>query len=247
MQNFKDGEIILINKPYQWSSFDVVKKIRGILNKNYKFSYERTETAPKFKIKVGHAGTLDPLATGLMIICTGKQTKNIDQLQAQNKEYTGTFFFGATTPSFDKEHEPDVKYPTDHITRELILETAKQFVVTFQQVPPVFSAVKVNGRRSYKAARKGNVETEPLAREVTIYDFQITKIGLPLVEFKVSCSKGTYIRSLARDFGKALGSGAYLEALCRTGSGNYRLEDAIEIADFEAKLTAGVPDERKSD
>lgn len=236
MQNFKEGEIILINKPYQWSSFDLVKKIRGLLNKAHTFSYEKGETIPKYKLKVGHAGTLDPLATGLMIICTGKQTKNIDQLQAQNKEYTGTFFIGATTPSFDKEHEPDVQYPVDHITKELIYETVKKFIGTTSQVPPVFSAVKVNGKRSYKTARKGNMDAIPSPREITIYDFQITKIELPLVEFKVTCSKGTYIRSLARDFGKALNSGAYLEALCRTSVGNYKLENAMEISDFETLL-----------
>lgn len=215
----------------------MVKKIRGLLNKHHKFSYESTETAPKFKIKVGHAGTLDPLATGLMLICTGKQTKNIDQLQAQSKEYTGTFFIGATTPSFDKEHEVDAEYPTDHITEELILATAKKFVGELKQVPPVFSAVKVNGRRLYKAARKGNMDAEPLPREVIIYDFEITKFDMPLVEFRVSCSKGTYIRSLARDFGKAVGSGAYLNSLCRTVVGNYKLENAMEMTDFEASFT----------
>lgn len=236
MQNFKEGAIILINKPYKWTSFDVVKKIRGLLNRHLRFSYDKGETKPKYKIKIGHAGTLDPLATGLMMICTGKQTKNIDQLQAQNKEYTGTFFIGATTPGFDKEKEVDVRYPTGHITKELILEAAQKFIGTSRQAPPVFSAVKVNGKRSYKSARKGNMEVEPLPREITIHDFQITRIELPLVEFKVSCSKGTYIRSLARDFGKALNSGAYLESLCRTGIGNYKLEDAMEIAEFEAEL-----------
>lgn len=240
MQNFKEGEIILINKPYQWSSFDVVKKMRGLLNMHHDFSYEKGETKPKFKIKIGHAGTLDPLATGLMMICTGKQTKNIDQLQAQNKEYTGIFFLGATTPSFDKEHAIDVTYPTDHITKDQIFDTAKKFIGKSQQVPPVFSAVKVDGKRSYKSARKGKMDAEPDPREITIYEFEITKIDIPLVEFIVICSKGTYIRSLARDFGKALGSGAYLESLCRTGIGNYRLEDAIEIVDFEASLQATI-------
>ena len=234
--DFKEGEIILINKPYRWSSFDVVKKVRGLLNKHQQFTYKTTETAPKFKIKVGHAGTLDPLATGLMLICTGKQTKNIDQLQAQSKTYTGTFFIGATTPSFDKEHEIDVTYPTMHITEDLIEETAKFFIGVLQQIPPIFSAIKVNGRRLYKAARKGNMDAEPLPREITIYDFKITKIALPLVEFKVLCSKGTYIRSLARDFGQALGSGAYLDSLCRTAVGNYQLENAMEISAFEATL-----------
>jgi tRNA pseudouridine55 synthase len=236
MQNFKDGEIIQINKPLGWSSFDVVKKMRGILNRSHNFTYEKGETVPKYRIKIGHAGTLDPLATGLMIICTGKQTKNIDQLQAHNKEYTGTFFLGATTPGFDKELEADAHFPTGHITEELILEAAKKFIGTIQQIPPVFSAVKVNGKRSYKAARKGNMNAEPLPREITIHEFQITKIELPLVGFRVVCSKGTYIRSLARDFGKALNSGAHLEALCRTKIGEYELKNAVELTAFEAML-----------
>ncbi len=230
-KDYQLGEVILIDKPYRWSSFDVVKKVRGLLNKWQAF-VPTTETAPKFKIKVGHAGTLDPLATGLMLVCTGRQTKNIDQLQTHDKEYTGTFFLGATTLSFDLEQEIDQHFPTEHITEELIYETAKTFVGEQEQVPPIFSAIKVDGKRAYKIARKGK-EAEIKSRQVNIYEFEITSIEFPKIHFRIFCSKGTYIRSLVRDFGLALNSGAYLEALRRTKVGSLSLNDAISLSDFE--------------
>lgn len=216
--NFIQGEALLVNKPLEWTSFDVVNKLRYALkrktnNKNY---------------KVGHAGTLDPLASGLLIICCGKMTKRIDEFTGMDKEYTGTITLGATTPCFDKELPPDAFYPTEHITEELLYETAKQFVGVIQQYPPIYSAVKVDGQKGYLAARKGK-DIELKAREVTIVAFELTRIAMPEVDFRVVCSKGTYIRSLANDFGKALNSGAYLSALCRTQIGEYKLSNALSI------------------
>lgn len=218
-EEFNAGKVLLINKPLEWTSFDVVNKLRY---------------ATRAK-KVGHAGTLDPLATGLVIICTGKFTKRIDEFQAQEKEYTGTITLGATRPSYDMETEIDQEFPTDYITEELIHETTKQFTGVIEQVPPAYSAVKVGGKRSYKAAREGKT-LELKTRQVEIKEFEITGIEMPNVHFRVVCSKGTYIRSLAYDFGKALNSGAYLSALCRTRIGELLLKDAEEIDAFVEKV-----------
>jgi tRNA pseudouridine55 synthase len=215
--NFTEGEMLLINKPLTWTSFDVVGKIRNTLK--------------PLKLKVGHAGTLDPLATGLLIICTGKLTKKIDEFQAQEKEYTGTFTLGATTPSYDLETEVDEKFPVDHITEEAIHAATVQFYGQIAQFPPPHSAIKMGGERIYLKARRGET-VELKARHIEIKAFEITRIVLPEIDFRVVCSKGTYIRSLAHDFGKALGSGSYLSALCRTRSGNYSVENAFEVADL---------------
>jgi tRNA pseudouridine55 synthase len=205
------GEILLIDKPYGWSSFQAVKKVKWLLKAK----------------KVGHAGTLDPLATGLLILCTEKKTKEIESIQGQEKEYTGTITVGATTPSYDMETEPNQTFPFDHITLELITETLPKFIGDISQIPPLFSAIKVDGKRAYTLARQGS-EHELKSRIINIREFEITRIDLPEIDFRVSCSKGTYIRSLAFDFGKALGSGAYLSALRRTKIGNYSVENAIE-------------------
>ncbi|MFI5219554.1 MAG: tRNA pseudouridine(55) synthase TruB [Bacteroidia bacterium] len=224
--DYYNGEVILINKPYKWTSFDVVNKLRIILKKHLSNSS---------KLKVGHAGTLDPLATGLLIICTGKLTKEINSYQAQEKEYTGSFYIGAATPSFDLETKPDYSFSISHITEDLILETSKKFTGKVLQSPPVHSAVKVNGLRAYKNARKG-IETKILSREVFIHQFEITKIEMPLVYFRVVCSKGTYIRALANDFGKALNSGAYLHSLCRTCIGEFKIDNALSVEEFIASV-----------
>lgn len=215
--NFIEGELLLVHKPLGWTSFDVVNKIR----------YALTRKTGK-KLKVGHAGTLDPLATGLLLICTGKMTKQIDSFTGLDKEYTGTFYLGATTPSYDSEHTPDATFETGHITESLLHNTTHQFTGKIQQVPPVYSAIKVDGTAAYIKARKGKeVKIQP--REVTIHAFELTRVAMPEVDFRVHCSKGTYIRSLAHDFGKALGSGAYLKSLCRTAIGEYRLENALTL------------------
>jgi tRNA pseudouridine55 synthase len=187
------------------------------------------------KIKIGHAGTLDPLATGLLIVCTGKMTKSITEIQAQTKEYTGTFFIGATTPSFDLETEVNETFATAHITDDLIRETTKQFLGEIDQKPPIFSAIKKDGKRLYEHARAGQ-EVEIASRKTTVYEFEITRIALPEVDFRISCSKGTYIRSIANDFGKALDSGAHLTALRRTKIGDYDVADAIPVESFEQIL-----------
>ena len=216
------GKVLLIDKPLKWSSFQAVNKLKYILKRKYDL--------PK-KFKIGHAGTLDPLATGLLIICTGKFTKSINEIQAQAKEYTGTIVVGATTPSYDLETEVDSTFPTEHITEELILETTKQFLGEIDQKPPVFSAIKKDGKRLYEHARAGE-EVEIQWRKTTIYEFEITRIQLPEVDFRVKCSKGTYIRSLAYDFGLALQSGGHLTALRRTKIGDYSVENAITPDDF---------------
>ena len=216
------GKILLIDKPLKWSSFQAVNKLKYILKRKYDL--------PK-KFKIGHAGTLDPLATGLLIICTGKFTKSINEIQAQAKEYTGTIVLGATTPSYDLETEIDATFPTAHITEALILETTKQFIGEIDQKPPVFSAIKKDGKRLYEHARAGE-EVEIQWRKTTIYEFEITRIQLPEVDFRVKCSKGTYIRSLAYDFGLALHSGGHLMALRRTKIGDYSVENAITPDDF---------------
>lgn len=215
--DFAAGELLLINKPYKWTSFDVVGKIRNSLK--------------PLKLKVGHAGTLDPLATGLLIICTGKLTKQIDTFQAEEKEYTGTLILGATTPSFDMETTIDAEFPYQHLTEEQIHKATANFKGEITQFPPAHSAVKVNGERLYVKARLGE-EVELRARNVTINEFEITRIALPEVDFRVVCSKGTYIRSLVADFGNTLGSGAYLSKLTRTRSGNFLLQNAYEVADL---------------
>ncbi|MEI7980036.1 MAG: tRNA pseudouridine(55) synthase TruB [Bacteroidota bacterium] len=223
---FETGEILLINKPYEWTSFDVVGKMRSMIRKHLGIR----------KIKIGHAGTLDPLATGLLILCTGKFTKRIDEFQGLEKEYTGTFCLGSTTASFDLETEPENMAPFGHLTREEIHAAGKQFTGTFNQIPPLYSARKVEGKRAYTYARKEiNIEIE--ARPVTITAFDITRIVLPDVDFRIICSKGTYIRSLARDLGQVLGCGAHLTALCRTRIGSYFLRDAFEIGDIEKQIS----------
>lgn len=225
-------DMILINKPLGWTSFQVVNKLRYSITKFHKLALVESN-GQKRKIKVGHAGTLDPLATGLLILCVGKETKNIDQYMASEKEYTGSFFIGATRPSYDKETEIDQNFETNFITNEMILETAKSFEGEQLQMPPIFSAIKKDGQRAYNAARSGQ-EIILTPRPITIISFEITEITMPLVSFKIKCSKGTYIRSIAFDFGKKLNSGAYLNSLCRTASGNYNLENAVSIEDFLA-------------
>lgn len=221
--DFKAGALLLVDKPKTWTSFDVVNKIR----------YKLKHTLGVKKIKVGHSGTLDPLATGLLIICTGKFTKKLNELQGLPKTYTGTIKLGATTASYDAEEKEDKTFPTDNITPELIESTRQQFEGYIEQVPPMFSAIKVDGQPLYKKARKGEmVEVKP--RTVEISDFKIMKIDMPFVDFEVSCSKGTYIRSLAYDFGKAMNNGGYLTELRRTQVGDYYIEEAW---DLEALLT----------
>jgi tRNA pseudouridine55 synthase len=220
--NFPEGELLLIDKPYDWTSFDVVNKIRCLLKNQLKIK----------KIKVGHAGTLDPLATGLLIVCTGKFTKRIDEFQALDKEYTGSFIIGATTPSSDMETIIDKTFDYSHVNNEMIYQTAIAMTGFIQQEPPLFSAKKIEGVRAYEMARKGS-DKKMDAKEVEIKEFTITDIQLPKIEFRVQCSKGTYIRSLARDFGNKLACGAYLSSLCRTKIGNFQLEDAFKIDEFE--------------
>ncbi|MGE5942869.1 MAG: tRNA pseudouridine(55) synthase TruB [Flavobacteriales bacterium] len=224
-EDYQSGQILLIDKPLHWTSFQVVNKLRWELKQTFKLK----------NIKVGHAGTLDPLATGLLIICTGKMTKQIDTFQAQIKEYTGTLVLGSTTPSYDLETEINETFPTEHITNELIEETTKQFIGEIQQYPPVFSAIKKDGKRLYEFARTGeNVDIK--ARGISIQEFEITKVDTPNIDFRVVCSKGTYIRSLAHDFGKALGSGAHLSALRRTKIGDFNVADASTVVDFIMSL-----------
>ena len=222
---YKNGQVLLIDKTLEWTSFQAVNKIRWHIKKRFGIK----------KIKVGHAGTLDPLATGLLIICTGKQTKEIHTYQGQVKEYTGTFTIGATTPSYDLETAIDQTFSTEHISESLLKETIQQFIGEIQQKPPIFSAIKKDGKRLYELARKGET-TEIKARTVTIFEFEIAKIDLPKVDFRVVCSKGTYIRSLAFDFGKALNSGAHLSALRRTKIGEYSVKNALSIEGFIEEL-----------
>lgn len=209
-------DMLLFDKPYKCTSFDLVGKVRGIARRK----------AGK-KVKVGHAGTLDPLATGLMIICVGKMTKQIDLIQGKDKEYTGTIRLGATTPSFDLEHPVDAEYPYEHITREMAEEAARSLTGDIQQVPPIYSAIKLAGRRAYELAREGE-EAPIAAKDITIHEFEITRFELPDVDFRIKCSKGTYIRSIARDFGIALQSGGHLTALRRTRIGEHAVEQAIQ-------------------
>jgi tRNA pseudouridine55 synthase len=224
-EDYKNGQVLLIDKPLTWTSFQVVNKLRWEIRQRFNIK----------KIKVGHAGTLDPLATGLLIICTGKQTKEIHIYQGQIKEYTGTITLGATTPSYDLETEINQTFSTEHITEDLLKETTKQFIGDIQQKPPIFSAIKKDGKRLYELARKGET-TEINARTVTVSKFEITNINLPEVDFKVVCSKGTYIRSLAFDFGNALNSGAHLSALRRTKIGDFSVDKASSVNDFIKNL-----------
>lgn len=225
-EEFTEGKVLLIDKPLTWSSFQAVNKVKWALKKHLSLK----------KLKVGHAGTLDPLATGLLIICTGKFTKRIMELQGMEKEYTGTFILGATTPSYDLETEVDKTFPTEHITDELIYETLPQFIGEIDQKPPVFSAIKKDGKRLYEHARKGE-EVEIAFRKTTIHEFELTRIALPEINFRVVCSKGTYIRSLAFDFGAALNSGAHLTALRRTKIGAFDVTNAISPDAFEDSVT----------
>jgi tRNA pseudouridine55 synthase len=224
-EDYKEGQVLLIDKPLTWTSFQVVNKLRWEIRQRFNIK----------KIKVGHAGTLDPLATGLLIICTGKQTKQIDTYQGQVKEYTGTFTLGATTPSYDLETAIDKTYSIAHITADLLQQTTSQFTGEIQQKPPIFSAIKKDGKRLYELARKGET-TDIKERTVIVSKFEITEIRLPEVDFRIICSKGTYIRSIAFDFGKALHSGAHLSALRRTKIGNFSVDTALSVAAFIAKL-----------
>ena len=232
---FLSGQVILIDKPLNWSSFQVVNKVRWLIKKNIGVK----------KIKVGHAGTLDPLATGLLILCCGKMTKEIERFQGQEKTYSGTFQLGATTPSYDLETQIDQTYPTDHVNPALIEATKAQFMGEIDQHPPVFSALKKEGKRLYEYARKGEKIDIP-SRKVHISSFSIETKALPLLSFKVSCSKGTYIRSLAHDFGQALESGAHLSSLCRERIGDFHLKNAMSIKTFEAEINKAFQDRNPS-
>ena len=225
VEDFLNGQVLLIDKPLEWTSFQAVNKIRWHIKRKFGLK----------KIKVGHAGTLDPLATGLLIICTGKETKNIATYQGQKKEYTGTFTLGSTTPSYDLETAIERTYPTEHITQEILTKATQNFIGEINQKPPLFSAIKKDGKRMYELARKGeSVEIE--SRKISIFEFKITTIQMPLIDFEVVCSKGTYIRSLANDFGKVLNSGAHLSALRRTKIGEFSIEDALSISEFINQL-----------
>jgi len=226
-EDYLSGQVLLIDKPLNWTSFQVVNKLRWKIRQAFSIK----------KIKVGHAGTLDPLATGLLVICTGKMTKQIDTFQGQIKEYTGTLVLGSTTPSFDLETEINNTYPTDHISEDLICKTTNQFIGEIQQFPPVFSALKKDGKRLYEFARAGEHVDIP-SRAVSISEFEITKIDKLNIDFRVVCSKGTYIRSLANDFGKALNSGGHLSALRRTKIGDFDVRSATSIEDFIKNLSS---------
>ena len=229
--DFVAGEVLLIDKPLDWTSFDVVNKIRYMIKRHLGIK----------KIKVGHAGTLDPLATGLVIVCTGKFTKKIDEYQGMVKEYTSGVRFGATTPTYDLESEPDAEFPYSHITREGLEDVLKkQFTGEIEQIPPAYSAIKIKGQKAYDLARKGEkVEIKP--RKITIYDISITDFDLPDVTMDITCSKGTYIRSLANDVGMAMNSGAHLSALRRTRIGDFSVDDAVGMTELEEKLFGGKP------
>jgi tRNA pseudouridine55 synthase len=224
-EDFLEGQTLLIDKPLGWSSFQAVNSIKWSIRRKFELK----------KIKVGHAGTLDPLATGLLLICTGKSTKTINELQGQAKEYTGTITIGSTTPSYDLETEVNETFPTDHITEALIVETTKQFIGEIAQAPPIFSALKKDGKRLYEYAREGK-EVEIKKRLITITAFDITSIQNNIISFRVTCSKGTYIRSLAHDFGLALGSGAHLSSLRRTKIGDFNVNNAISAEAFNKLL-----------
>lgn len=223
--DFLKGSVLLIDKPFEWTSFDVVNKVRIMLQKRFRYRW----------LKVGHTGTLDPLATGLIILCTGNETKKITGFLPMEKEYIATICLGKSTPSFDLETEPDQTYPTEHITRELILKTLQQFKGEIKQVPPIFSAKKLNGKRAYDYARKGK-KFELRPNFVFIREIELIEYDKPIVVLRIKCGKGTYIRSLAMDFGKALGSGAHLIALRRISIGEYKISDALTMKEFEEKI-----------
>ena len=224
-EEIEEGQLLLIDKPLEWTSFDVVNKIRYSIKRAYGFK----------KIKVGHAGTLDPLATGLLIIAVGRKTKTINDLMGLPKTYTGTFKLGETTPSYDAETEVNQTFPWDHINKELINQAKESFLGEQDQIPPIFSAIKKDGKKAYESAREGTViEMQP--RKITIMDFQVWSKSPQEIDFSVSCSKGTYIRSLAHDFGQAVQSGAYLTALRRTAIGDFKIEDALSLDTFLASL-----------
>ena len=224
-EDFESGVVLLINKEINWTSFDVVKKIKNLLKEKFRFK----------KIKVGHAGTLDPLATGLLVICTGKLTKMISEIQNQKKEYTGELTMGATTPSYDLETEIDNRYDISNISESDIFSKTKLFIGEVFQKPPIFSAIKVKGERLYEKARRGE-KINIKKRKITVYNFKLTKILLPKINFIIECSKGTYIRSIAHDFGKSLNNGAHLSKLVRTKIGEFDLKDAKSIIEFENEL-----------
>ena len=225
-EDFRNGQVLLIDKPLNWTSFQVVNKIRWLIKNKFAIK----------KIKVGHAGTLDPLATGLLIICTGKMTKEISIFQNQTKKYTGTFLIGTTTPSFDLETKPNNTFPINHINEDLIINTTKSFIGKIKQKPPIFSAIKKDGKRLYESARIGeNVIIND--RDIEILSFNISKINMPHIDFEVECSKGTYIRSLANDFGKKLNSGATLSKLRRTKIGEYSIDKSISIEEFTINIS----------
>lgn len=223
--DFQAGTVLLFDKPLDWTSFDVVNRVRNMLCRKLEVK----------KLKVGHAGTLDPKATGLVIVCTGKATKQIDLIQAQEKEYVATLKLGATTPSFDLESEEDAQFPTEHITQELIEQVLPNFLGEIDQVPPVFSAIKVNGKRAFDYARKG-AEIELKSRKIVVKSITIERFEMPELELRIACGKGTYIRSLARDLGEELNSGAYLIGLRRTAIGENRVENAWTLEQFQEQL-----------
>jgi len=227
LEDYTSGQVLLIDKPLNWTSFQVVNKLRWEIRQAFHIK----------KIKVGHAGTLDPLATGLLVICTGKMTKQIDRFQGQEKEYTGTFVLGSTTASYDLETEINKTFSIEHITEKSIQSAITKFIGEIEQVPPVFSALKKDGKRLYEFARAGE-DVEIKSRRVFVEDFEITRIALPEVDFRIVCSKGTYIRSLAHDFGKALDSGAHLSALIRTRIGDFKIHDAVSIENFIQNLAS---------
>lgn len=234
--DLEKGSILLVDKPLRWTSFDVVNKLKYEIKKKFEIK----------KFKIGHAGTLDPLATGLLVVCIGKCTKLIPQIQLQAKEYTGTFTIGATTPSYDLEKQPENFLPYNHITKEDIEKAVNQLTGTLQQLPPVFSAVRVDGKRAFDYARnEKEVILQP--KEVTIYSFDITRMDLPEIDFRITCSKGTYIRSIARDFGEILGSGAYLSALRRTKIGDFSVEQALDMTPYINSEKIIDPNRKKKD
>ena len=226
-KKYINGEILLINKPLGWSSFNVVKKIKYLIQKKYKIK----------KIKVGHSGTLDPLATGLLVICTGKATKKIQAIQDLPKVYTGEITLGATTNSYDLETEVSKTYKINHINNDLLKKTTKKFIGELSQIPPIFSAIKMNGERLYKKARRGeSVKLHP--RKIKVFDFKLTNIDMPKIKFEINCSKGTYIRSIANDFGQELNSGGYLSKLRREAIGDYHVSESLDINTFEQLLNS---------
>ncbi len=232
IEEFQTGKIIPVNKPYEWTSFDVVKKVKNLIWKKLKLVVEIKQK----NFKVGHAGTLDPLAEGLVIVCTGKATKTISELMADEKEYIATIEFGKTTPSYDLETDYDKSFPIDHINEELVRETLNTFIGEQDQIPPVYSAKNINGKRAYEYARKGE-ELELKANRITISEIELVNFDLPKIELRIVCGKGTYIRSLAHDLGKKIESGAHLVKLIRTRIGSYKLESSVTIEEIEEILT----------